>query len=57
MKTERTFLWIIVFVALLMTGIAGALDIAEKKTITKEHLWNDGLFIMLFAIFIVLVIQ
>jgi len=57
MKTERTLLWIIVFVAILATGIGGTLDIAENKTITKEHLWNDGQFIMLLAIFLALIIQ
>lgn len=57
MKSEQTLLWALVFIALLVTGIGGALDIAEKKTITKEHLWNDGLFLMLFAVFLALVIQ
>ena len=57
MKTERTLLWIIVFIAILATGMGGTLDIAENKTITKEHLWNDGQFIMLLAIFLALIIQ
>lgn len=53
----RTLLWIVVLVALLATGLGGALDMIENGRITKEHVWNDGLFMMLFAIFLALVIQ
>ena len=53
----RSLLWILVLVALVATGIGGALDMIENGGITKEHMWNDGLFIILLAIFIALVIQ
>lgn len=57
MKFSRSLLWILVLIALLATGIGGALDMIEKGRLTKEHVWNDGLFIMLLAIFFALVIQ
>jgi hypothetical protein len=40
-----------------VTGLGGALDMIENGSITKEHAWNDGLFMMLLAIFLALVIQ
>jgi len=45
-------LWFVILVALIATGLGGALDIIENGRITKEHAWNDGLFLMLFAIFL-----
>jgi len=50
-------LWIVVLVAVIATGLGGALDIIENGKITKEHAWNDGLFLILLAIFLALVIQ
>jgi hypothetical protein len=50
-------LWVVVLVAVIATGLGGALDMIEKGSITKEHAWNDGLFMMLLAIFLALVIQ
>ena len=49
-------LWIVVLVAVIATGLGGALDIIENGKITKEHAWNDGLFLILLAIFLALVI-
>jgi hypothetical protein len=40
-----------------VTGLGGALDLVENGRLTKEHMWNDGLFIILLAIFLALVIQ
>ena len=57
MKFGRSLLWILVLIALVATGLGGALDMIEKGSITKEHAWNDGLFLMLLAIFLALVIQ
>ena len=53
----RSLLWILILFALVATGIGGALDMIENGSITKEHMWNDGLFMMLLAIFLALVIQ
>lgn len=57
MKMSRSLLWILVLIALVATGLGGALDMIENGSITKEHAWNDGLFMMLLAIFLALVIQ
>jgi len=53
----RSLLWILVLVALVATGLGGAIDLLENGRLTKEHAWNDGLFIILLAIFLTLVIQ
>jgi len=57
MKFSRSLLWILVLIALVATGLGGALDMIENGSITKEHAWNDGLFMILLAIFLALVIQ
>ena len=54
---SRSLLWILVLLALVATGLGGALDMIEHGSITKEHAWNDGLFMILLAIFLALVIQ
>lgn len=39
------------------TGLGGWADISGKPfLITREHAWNDGIFAVLVAIFIVLVL-
>ena len=53
----RSLLWILVLIALLATGLGGALDLVENGRLTKEHMWNDGLFMILLAIFFALIIQ
>ena len=42
--------YIIVIAAVLATAAAGAIDLMEKRALTKEHLWNDGLFLLGLAI-------
>ena len=54
---SRSLLWILVLIALVATGLGGALDMIENGRLTKEHAWNDGLFMMLLAIFLALIIQ
>lgn len=39
-------------VSLLLTGLGGWADLLGKPVIlTKQHAWNDGIFMMLIAIF------
>ena len=54
---SRSLLWILILLALVATGLGGAIDLVENGRLTKEHLWNDGLFMILLAIFLALVIQ
>jgi hypothetical protein len=43
------------FMALLFTGIGGWSNMIGKAlVITEEHAWNDGLFLMMVAIFLLL---
>jgi hypothetical protein len=55
-RRELTFLAIGVFlVALLLTGIGGFSDmLGTPFVVSKQHAWNDGLFLMLAAIFLLL---
>lgn len=40
-------------VSLLLTGLGGWSDLLEKPLIlTKQHAWNDGIFMILVAIFL-----
>jgi hypothetical protein len=53
-KKELTLLAILVFVlALLFTGLGGFSDmLGTNFVVSKEHAWNDGIFLILAAIFL-----
>ena len=58
MKQARTLAFVLVAVAVLMTGVGGLMDAWKGGypptfAITKQHAWNDGIFLMLLAIFLV----
>lgn len=43
------------FVALVFTGVGGFSNMIGKAlVITEQHAWNDGLFLMMVAIFLLL---
>ena len=50
------FLALVAFVlSLISTAIGGWADITKKPVvISKKHAWNDGLFLMLAAIFLLM---
>jgi len=56
MKTELRYAAIAAFVlALVLTGVGGWANMMGKPIVlTERHAWNDGLFLMLTAIFLVL---
>ena len=57
MKVQRTLALIIASVAVLMTGIGGTLDSWKGGgtfVITSQHAWHDGMFLMVLAIFLLL---
>jgi hypothetical protein len=56
MKTQLVYAAIAAFVlALVLTGIGGwANMIGRPIVLTERHAWNDGLLMMLAAIFLVL---
>ena len=55
-KSQLRLLAVIAFVlALISTGVGGWADMMGKPfLISKEHGWNDGIFMMLGAIFLLL---
>lgn len=56
MKTELRYAAIAAFVlALVLTGVGGWANMMGKPIVlTERHAWNDGLFLMLAAIFLLL---
>ena len=56
-KKELTLIAITTFVlALLFTGLGGFSDmLGNNFIISKQHAWNDGIFLILVAIFLLLV--
>jgi hypothetical protein len=56
MKFVRALAFLLVIIAILLTGFGGIVDMFNPPTtvrLTKEHAWNDGIFLMLVAIFLV----
>lgn len=43
-------------IAILLTGIGGFLDAWKENEIliSKQHAWHDGMFILVFAIFLLI---
>jgi len=56
MKTELRYAAIAAFIlALVLTGVGGWSNMMGKPIVlTERHAWNDGLFLMLAAIFLLL---
>lgn len=55
-KAQLQFLAMLAFgLALVLTGIGGWFNMLGRSfIITEQHAWNDGLFMMLVAIFLLL---
>jgi hypothetical protein len=60
MRTRQILLYFAFFLvatSFVSTGLGGWVDLTGSSLIiTREHAWNDGLFVLLVAIFIVLVL-
>jgi hypothetical protein len=55
MKPLKLAAIVLLFIAVLMTGLGGLLDIVQHDfRITREHSWNDGLFLVVLAIALLL---
>lgn len=53
----RRLAMVCILLAILATGIGGLIDIQGKKRIgpiTKKHMWNDGQFLILLAVALLL---
>jgi hypothetical protein len=56
--TKKWILLFLVVAAFLATGLGGFQDmVGIRLTVTKEHGWNDGIFLMLTAILAALVLK
>ncbi len=53
--------WLLIFLvvaAFLATGLGGLQDmLGLQLVVTKQHGWNDGIFLMLTAIFVAIVLK
>jgi hypothetical protein len=46
---------VLLIIAFLLTGLAGMMDMTYNEfQLTRQHLWNDGLFLGLVAIVVLL---
>lgn len=53
-KKELTLLAIVAFfLAIILTGVGGWSDmLGDNLVVSKQHAWNDGIFLILVAIFL-----
>lgn len=53
---ELTFVAVVLFLlSLILTGLGGWSDMMGRPfLVTKQHAWNDGIFLMLAGIFVLL---
>jgi hypothetical protein len=59
MSTFKKYLLLfLVVMAFLATGLGGLQDmLGVQLVVTKQHGWNDGIFLMLTAILVALTVQ
>lgn len=56
MKATKQAAFIVLIIATILTGVGGWLDMYGQDTLvfTKQHAWNDGLFLGILAVFLLL---
>jgi hypothetical protein len=55
MKPLKLAAIVLLVAAVLMTGLGGLIDILQHDfSITREHSWNDGMFLVVLAIALLL---
>ncbi len=55
MRPLQTIAVFVLVLAFIMTGLGGMLDMTcNNYEITRQHLWNDGLFLGVIAIAVLL---
>lgn len=56
MKALKQVAVVLLIIATLLTGIGGWLDMYGQSALqfTKQHAWNDGLFLAIVAVFLLL---
>lgn len=57
-QLKQWLLFLLVAMAFLATGFGGLRDmLGHQFQVTREHSWNDGIFLMLTAILVALVLK
>lgn len=56
MKALKQAAIVLLVIAAILTGIGGWLDLYGQTALqfTKQHAWNDGLFLAIVAVFLLL---
>jgi NhaP-type Na+/H+ or K+/H+ antiporter len=55
MSALQTAAVVLLVVAFLLTGLAGLMDMSYNQfQITRQHAWNDGIFLGIVAIFVLI---
>jgi amino acid permease len=55
MKAIKIFAVILLVIAFIFTALGGLMDMSYNEwQMTRQHLWNDGLFLGLLAIIVLL---
>ena len=57
MKALKQVAIVLLIIAAILTGIGGWLDLSGSEStlhLTKQHAWNDGLFLAIVAVFLLL---
>lgn len=55
MRPLKTIAVFVLILAFMMTGLGGMMDMAcNHYELTRQHMWNDGLFLGIIAIAILL---
>ena len=45
---------VLFIVSLIATGIGGTMDLLRTGTVSREHAWNDGIYLILAAVFLLM---
>jgi len=54
---KQSLITFLVVLAFIMTGFGGLRDLTTGWIPSREHAWNDGIFIMLFAILLAILMK
>ena len=63
MKSYHFLIWALAAIAMVLTAIGGILNMTQKQStpllfeVTSQHAWNDGLFLMLLAILLAIMVR
>lgn len=55
MKPTRVAAFLVMLIAVIMTGFGGLQDMLKSNfQISRHHAWNDGIFLAILAVFLLL---